>query len=57
MKKEKNQYYKTKEPKYFYDLLEKYKNLRNNLTKTVKEVYFSENVNKNRSPFSTKAES
>ena len=44
MKKEKNQYYKTKEPKYFYDLLEKYKNLRNNLTKTVKEVYFSENV-------------
>ena len=46
---------KTKEPKYFYDLLEKYKNLRNNLAKTVKEVYFSENDNKNGSPFSTKA--
>ena len=48
---------KTKRPKYFYDLLEKYKNLRNNLTKTVKEVYFSENDNKNGSPFSTKAKS
>ena len=43
---------KVKKPKYFYDLIEKYKNLINNLIKTVKEVYFSKN-DKNRSPFSS----
>ena len=31
---------KVKKPKYFYDLVEKYKNLLNNLIKTVKEVLF-----------------